>query len=84
MAYKIVYSTSQERSAAKLHKTFRIIVTGMLCGMGLLFLRDILAGTVLPDGAVLEQLAQMVEENEGSIAEVIATFCRGAVLHEAT
>lgn len=84
MAYKIVYSTAQNHTAKKMYKSLGFIIIGVLCGIGLLYLRDVLVGRVLPDAGALEQLAQMVVERESNIAEAIAAFCRDSVFYEST
>ena len=84
MAYEIVYSTTQNRTGAKMNKSLGFIIIGVFCGIGLLYLRDVLAGSVLPDAGELEQLAQMVVERESNIAEVIAAFCRDSIFYETT
>ena len=84
MEYKIVYSTYKETAAAKRNQIIKILITGVFCGIGLLLLRDVLAGEILPDREVLERMAQMVEESDGAVAEVIAAFYRGMIVNEST
>lgn len=84
MPETIVYPTGKTGIVANVWNIFKTILTGVLLGMGLLFLRDVLFEAIMPDGGVLEQLVLMVEENEGGVTQAIAAFCRDTVFHETT
>lgn len=83
MENKIVYPTWRETVRQKRRKNCRMAAAFILLLAAALFARRMLAGEILPDGALLEGLAHTVQGREETVEEAIVAFCREMILNGA-
>lgn len=84
MENKIEYPTFRELRLRKKREKRRIAAAFLGLLAGALLLRAALAGRWLPDGAMLEELAQAVQGRAVSVEEAVAAFCREMVIDAPT
>lgn len=72
----IVYPTCREAVRQIRRQKCRMAAGFILLLAAALFARRMLAGAFLPDGALLEELAQTVQGREETVEEAVAAFCR--------
>ena len=77
----IVYPTWRETVRQKRRKNCRMALGSVLLLAASLFARRMLAGELLPDGALLEDLAQAVQGREVAVEEAVAAFCREIMMN---
>lgn len=73
---KIEYPTFREMCLRKKRKVRRTAAAVISLFAGALLLRAVLAGRLLPDGALLEALAQTVQSGGLSVEDAVVAFCR--------